>query len=217
MTADMVGYWEDDCPVRVRGGGETVLASAFVHYADATFIAVANWGPDSNVSLAIDWSALGLSPNTTSLCAPQVVGVQTKLPQERPFGLWRDGDTMEVPGGAGLWLLLTTRPILTNMVLGRCVGQPPPPNAEAIRVRQKTDDDVSARLKPWWAWSWDTLPVWASGQGATDFAPNVTAFYADNFAIMWTCAIRFQLGALCYSPTVLWDTGRALTSGHGAG
>ena len=186
MTADMVGYWEDDCPVRVRGGGETVLASAFVHHADATFIAVANWGLDSNVSLAIDWSALGLSPNTTSLCAPQVVGVQTKLPQERPFGLWRDGDTMEVPGGGGLWLLLTTRPILTNMVLGRCVGQPPPPNAAPIRVHQKTDDDVSARLKPWWAWSWDTLPVWASGQGATDFAPNVTSFYADNFDILWT-------------------------------
>ena len=41
-------------------------------------------------------------------------------------------------------------------------------------------------LRPWWAWSWDTLPNWASGQGATDFTPSTTAFYADNFQIMWT-------------------------------
>ena len=40
-------------------------------------------------------------------------------------------------------------------------------------------------LEPGWRWSWDRIPSWASGQGATDFAPNVTKYYADNFDIMW--------------------------------
>ena len=71
---------------------------------------------------------LGLPPNTTSLCAPQQTAVQSKLPQEAPFGLWRDGDELPVPGKGGLWLLLTTRPIMTSlaMVKGRCTGQLPP-------------------------------------------------------------------------------------------
>jgi hypothetical protein len=41
-------------------------------------------------------------------------------------------------------------------------------------------------LQPSWQWSWDTIPTWASGQGATDFQRNISAYYADNFDIMWT-------------------------------
>lgn len=51
---------------------------------------------------------------------------------------------------------------------------------------------AAARLTPWWNWTWEALPVWASGQGATDFTPNVTAYYAGNFDIMWTHGGRGQ-------------------------
>ena len=31
-------------------------------------------------------------------------------------------------------------------------------------------------LQPSWHWSWEKIPSWASGQGATDFPPNVTHY-----------------------------------------
>jgi hypothetical protein len=154
-SADMYGYWDDECPVHVHGGQSDVgdvRATAFVQPGNATWIAIANFAKHpgktrTNVTLTIEWSVLGLSANMTSLCAPQVVGVQTSLPQERPVGLWADGDVLSIGNGGGLWLMLTTRPIKTHMVAGRCTGQPPPQ-----RHSLKTDDDLPPPpppLPPW--------------------------------------------------------------------
>ena len=88
--------------------------------------------PPRNVTLTIDWELLGLHPSNTSLCAPQLLGIQTKLPQEQPFGLYADGDTLTIPNGGGLWLVLTTPsyPIVDvfeiGQPLGCCTGQLPP-------------------------------------------------------------------------------------------
>ena len=45
-------------------------------------------------------------------------------------------------------------------------------------------------LVPWWGWSWDTIPRWASGQGATDFTSDVTSYYTKNFDVMWMQGTR---------------------------
>ena len=88
--------------------------------------------PAQNITLKIDWGMLGLDPRNTSLCAPQLLGIQTKLPQEHPFGLYADGDTLTIPSGGGLWLVLTTpsHPIVDvfeiGQPLGCCTGQEPP-------------------------------------------------------------------------------------------
>ena len=90
--------------------------------------------PPQNVTLTIEWEMLGLDVRNTSLCAPQLLGIQTKLPQEHPFGLYADGDTLSIPSGGGLWLVLTTRahPIVDvfeiGQPLGCCTGQAPPRN-----------------------------------------------------------------------------------------
>ena len=44
----------------------------------------------------------------------------------------------------------------------------------------------TAAVRPWWQWSWDQIPRWASGQGATDFDDATVEYFADNFDIMWT-------------------------------
>ena len=41
-------------------------------------------------------------------------------------------------------------------------------------------------LRPWWNWSWEVLPRWASGQGATGFTNTTVAHYTDHFDLMWT-------------------------------
>ena len=54
------------------------------------------------------------------------------MPQEAPFGLFADGDTLSIPSGGGLWLVLTTaeHPIVDDFEIGQlkgeCIGQPPP-------------------------------------------------------------------------------------------
>lgn len=45
---------------------------------------------------------------------------------------------------------------------------------------------AAGKLEPWWSWTWDRVPRWASGQGATDFSLNTTRYYTTNFDIMWT-------------------------------
>ena len=139
----MYGYWDEDTPVKVIGGGGHVLATAFVQPGNATFIPIANFAqhagkaPPQNITLSIDWAVLGLDKRNISLCAPQVVGIQTKLPQEAPYGLYADGDMLSITNGGGLWLVLTTRPIIdvyaTGQPLGCCTGQPPPIVAQGHR------------------------------------------------------------------------------------
>ena len=44
---------------------------------------------------------------------------------------------------------------------------------------------AAAPLDPWWRWSWDTVPVWASGQGSSDFSPDDVALLS-RFPVIWT-------------------------------
>lgn len=85
---------------------------------NATFIALASWANQTvNISLQIDWAALGLTAKT-AVCAPQVLGVQMRspdgstpakgVPVVADFG---DGP-IEVQPHSGWWLLLTTRKVL---------------------------------------------------------------------------------------------------------
>ena len=64
-------------------------------------------------------------------------------------------------------------------------------------------------LQPDWSWSWAKIPSWASGQGATDFAPNVTHYYADNFDIMWTQGANPKTRASKPPGYETWETGTA--------
>lgn len=56
-------------------------------------------------------------------------------------------------------------------------------------------------LKPWWPWSWKTLPVWGSGQGSSDFSPGAAKLLA-KYPVTWTQGQQFpgackKAGAAC--------------------
>ena len=99
----MFGWWL----ARERGAGsvpvtssdDAVKVTSFVRTGKASLLAVASFGQaDANVTLAIDWAALGL-PASTALVAPALMPMQ---PVARRFA---STDTLHVPAGQG-WLLL---------------------------------------------------------------------------------------------------------------
>lgn len=72
--AELIGYWEDDCPVRT--GMDDVLASVY-RKSGATLIAVASWrDAPVDVPLEIDYSRLGLNPDDLTWVLPSVRRLQ---------------------------------------------------------------------------------------------------------------------------------------------
>jgi len=72
--AEMLGYWDDKCPVKTDC--KDVLATVY-RKPDKTLIALATWSrKDEQVRLTIDWKALGLDPAAVKLHAPTVPGMQ---------------------------------------------------------------------------------------------------------------------------------------------
>jgi len=103
----MHGWWSGRDPVRT--GSPEVLATTWTKPAGGAsgsapaMIALGNWSAtDVSVTLAIDWSALGLDPSRVRLRAPAVEAFQSA-------GTWAPGDRITVPGGKGLVLLVEPR------------------------------------------------------------------------------------------------------------
>jgi hypothetical protein len=93
----MVGYWEKECPVSCNN--PNVKATVYKGSDDA-IISVANWsGTDQDVSIAIDWSKLGLDPKKLSVLIPQIKDFQT---EQKNISL----DKMTIPGKKGYLILL---------------------------------------------------------------------------------------------------------------
>lgn len=97
--AEMLGYWDPDCPVRT--GRDDVLATVY-RRPGRSLIALASWS-DALVEcrLQVDWRALGLDPAATVLRAPQVAGFQ----DEATFA---PGDPIPVEPGRG-WMLVASQ------------------------------------------------------------------------------------------------------------
>ncbi len=72
----MIGYWEADCPVKTRH--PDVKATVYTKPGTA-LIALGNFGDEKvDCTLNIDWSALGLSPGTATLRAPETDSFQSE-------------------------------------------------------------------------------------------------------------------------------------------
>jgi hypothetical protein len=93
--ARMLGWWEEDCPVRT--GREDVLATAYVR-PGKTLVALASWAPaKTEVRLQVDWKALGLDASKARLVAPEIKDFQ-------PAKAWRLDDPIPVEPKRG-WLI----------------------------------------------------------------------------------------------------------------
>lgn len=72
--AKMVGYWEENCPIKTSSA--TVKATAYVK-SDKVLISIGNFdAEDKTINLGIDWDALGMNPETAKLVAPEVKDFQ---------------------------------------------------------------------------------------------------------------------------------------------
>ena len=97
QDAEMLGYWNPACPVTT--GAEDVPATVY-RKQGKSLISVASWAKQPvQVRLKIDWQALGLDPEKTSLHAPALPGFQKEA-------VFRAGEPIPVEPGRG-WLLLT--------------------------------------------------------------------------------------------------------------
>jgi glycosyl hydrolase family 123 len=92
----MKGWWLPDAPVRTDRPG--VLATTYVKPGKA-LVALASWEKEPvDVSLAIDWTALGLDASRARLTAPAIDGFQ-------PAASFAPADRLRVDPGRG-WLLV---------------------------------------------------------------------------------------------------------------
>jgi hypothetical protein len=94
--AQMMGYWEPDCPVKTNHPG--VKATVYVR-PGKTLIAIGNFdAEDHSVRLSFNWDRLGLNPSEAVLRAPAVADFQ----QEQLFPV---GASIPVKSKEG-WLLI---------------------------------------------------------------------------------------------------------------
>ncbi len=94
--ADMIGYWVPLCPVRTDQ--PDILATVY-RRADRSLISLASWAPEKrDVTLRVNWPALGLDPARTRLRAPEV-------PNFQPPAEFSPGDPIPIEPARG-WLLI---------------------------------------------------------------------------------------------------------------
>jgi hypothetical protein len=92
----MLGYWAPSVPVKT--GREDVLASVYLREGRA-IVALATWAREPvDVTLAVDWKALGLDPAKARIAAPPVEAFQAGA----TFAV---GSPIPVAPGKG-WLLV---------------------------------------------------------------------------------------------------------------
>ena len=91
----MRGWWTDNPPVKTDRSD--VLATTYLRPGHA-LVAVASWARDtSDVSILINWSALGLDSARTRITAPAIANFQ-------PARTFAVGERIRVAPGRG-WLL----------------------------------------------------------------------------------------------------------------
>lgn len=96
--ARMLGYWDEDCPVKTSS--DNVKATAYVK-PGKVLISIGNFGDDdTEVKLKFDWKLLRMNPSKCSLSAPDVEDFQKG-------GNFNLNDSFSVKSKEGLLLILS--------------------------------------------------------------------------------------------------------------
>lgn len=96
----MIGYWEKDCPVHCS---DPLTKASVYKGEDEVIISVANWTNQNKViSLAIDWTKLGIDPARFNAYIPELKDFQT---EQKPVAL----NKITIPGGKGYLIVLSKK------------------------------------------------------------------------------------------------------------
>ncbi len=73
-NADMLGYWVDRSPIKTNH--QNIKSTVYVH-DNKVLIAIGSWSDkNEQVTLNIDWNALGFNKNSAQLTSPEIKGLQ---------------------------------------------------------------------------------------------------------------------------------------------
>mmetsp|Transcript_7851 Transcript_7851/g.27432 ORF Transcript_7851/g.27432 Transcript_7851/m.27432 type:complete len:667 (-) Transcript_7851:588-2588(-) len=135
--ADLRGWWNETHRV-VGTNSPDVLATAYVREDRRTLIALASWsGAAVSVELEIDWTALGLTPETASLTAPPLSSFNRATTATR---FDTNAPACVVPPYQGWLLLLEPRRALLCWTA--------PPACQSVIKRVVCRPLVAARRRP---------------------------------------------------------------------
>ena len=130
--ADMLGYWDQQCPVRTDC--DRVLATVY-RCTDRSLVCLASWEETAvDCRLSIDWDALGLDSSKASVYAPGIGGLQAE-------DLFKATDPIPVEPGGG-WMAIVDE---TQRTL------PPAPGAYAGRELAFEESFPGDELEQDWA------------------------------------------------------------------
>ena len=98
---EFLPFFQKDCPAKTDKAD--VLATVY-RRKDRAFIALGSWTKEeAEVSLTVDWKALGLDPAKASFYAPAIAGMQTEH-------LWKPGEPIPVAPRRGWFLVVDETP-----------------------------------------------------------------------------------------------------------
>lgn len=108
QDAEMMGYWEENCPVQT--GDPDILATVF-RRSDRAMIVLASWAEESrDIQLVYDWSTLGFGEELVdTLVAPPLTGLQSAR------SLTSDETISVEPAGGGILILSRMAPAGTKV------------------------------------------------------------------------------------------------------
>ncbi|MFT5216277.1 MAG: hypothetical protein ACI83H_001398 [Glaciecola sp.] len=96
-NAEMLGYWVDRSPIKTNH--PKIKSTAYVH-DDKVLISIGSWSDkNEQVTLNIDWEALGFDKNTVKLSSPEIKDLQ-------PFKTYDINKPVTVEKNQGLILVL---------------------------------------------------------------------------------------------------------------
>ncbi len=96
----MIGYWDKECPV--ISNNLSVKATIYKG-VEETIISVANWAADNQaVSLAVDWSKLGMDPQKATIYVP---GIKDFQDEQKGILL----NKLTIPGKKGYLILIQNK------------------------------------------------------------------------------------------------------------
>jgi hypothetical protein len=97
QSAQMIGYWSSSCPVTT--GRSDVLATVYKKNGK-TLIALASWATNKvDVTLTIDWAALGINQSSATITAPEITNFQNAAK-------YVPGASIPVSSGGGCLLIV---------------------------------------------------------------------------------------------------------------
>jgi hypothetical protein len=98
QDAQMIGYWESDCPVKTDN--KDVLATVY-RKEGKSLISIASWAKEAvTCKLSVDWKALGLDSNKAIFSAPEIKDFQ-------PSTTFKPLDSIPIEPDRG-WLLIVS-------------------------------------------------------------------------------------------------------------